>query len=123
MNDYQSPIGFGEAVRNFFQQYAYFRGRSTRAEFWYMQMLNVLVSIVLSYCISNLAAEFSAMLSSLWTVGTLIPYLALSFRRLHDTDRSGWHLLWSLLPVIGWLILLVFYIQPSKENNQYGHRP
>ena len=64
MND-NLGVSFGEAIRYFFQQYAYFRGRSTRAEFWYMQLLNLLVTIVLSCCINNLAPEFSAMLSTL----------------------------------------------------------
>ena len=119
-NNPELGVNFGEAIRYFFQQYAYFRGRSTRAEFWYMQLLNVMVTIVLSYCINNLAPEFSAMLSSLWLVGTLIPYLALAFRRLHDIGKSAWFLLWALLPIIGWLILMILFARPSDADNRYG---
>jgi uncharacterized membrane protein YhaH (DUF805 family) len=53
----------------------------------------------------------------------LIPTLAVGARRLHDTGRSGWWLLIGLIPIVGWIILLVFFVQDSQPANQYGPNP
>jgi len=53
----------------------------------------------------------------------LIPGLAVGARRLHDTGRSGWWLLIGLIPLVGWIILLVFFVQDSKPSNQHGPNP
>lgn len=58
----------------------------------------------------------SAELNTIWSLGTLIPGLSIAVRRLHDTHRSGWWLLLFIFPVIGWIWLLVYFIQDSDEN-------
>jgi len=58
-----------------------------------------------------------------YSIAVFIPALAVTVRRLHDTGRSGWWLLLFLIPVIGFIVLLVFYCQDSKPDNQYGRNP
>ena len=64
---------------------------------------------------------FNEILSALFGLATLLPYIAVTARRLHDTDRSGWWQLLGLIPIIGWLILLVWLIRPgAKGRNRFG---
>ncbi|CAN5768070.1 hypothetical protein BH23ACT10_BH23ACT10_15590 [soil metagenome] len=66
----------------------------------------------------------TGLLGSLYSLAVLIPSLAVGVRRLHDTGRSGWWLLIGLLPVIGWIVLLLFMVQDSETGtNQYGPSP
>lgn len=61
-------------------------------------------------------ARLYAVLSTIWFLGTLIPSIAIGVRRLHDTNHTGWWLLISLIPVIGWIWVLVYLVQDSDEN-------
>jgi uncharacterized membrane protein YhaH (DUF805 family) len=97
---------FLDAIKVCFSKYADFNGRATRSEYWWFALFVVLVSLVLSH--------FSATLSALFTLATLLPSFAAAARRLHDTNRSGWWQLIGLLPLIGWIILVVFLAQPGK---------
>lgn len=106
---------FTEAIKTCFSKYADFNGRATRSEYWWYVLFLVLVSVVLS--------EISTTLSIIFTVGTLLPSLAVGARRLHDTNRSGWLLLLNLIPVVGWLIVLYFVLQEAKEPNRFGSAP
>jgi len=79
--------------------------------------------------IDSLLGTFSSttgigLLSGIFALATFIPYLAVTVRRLHDTDRSGWWLLLAFIPIIGGIILLVFMIQDSQpETNRFGPNP
>lgn len=64
----------------------------------------------------NDPARLYAVLSTIWFLGTLIPSIAIGVRRLHDTNHTGWWLLISLIPVIGWIWVLVYLVQDSDEN-------
>lgn len=106
---------FTGAIKTCFSKYADFNGRATRSEYWWYVLFIVLVSIVLS--------EISGTLSVIFTLVTLLPSLAVGARRLHDTNRSGWLLLLNLIPIVGWLIVLYFVVQESKEPNRFGSAP
>lgn len=68
--------------------------------------------------------ESLGFLSTLYYVAVIVPYLAVIFRRLHDTERSGWWILIALIPIVGVLILLVFLIlQGTRGENRYGPDP
>lgn len=109
-------MNFVDAVKSVLvEKYATFTGRARRSEYWYFCLFNFIVGLVLG-------AIFFA-LSWIWSLATFIPSLAVGVRRLHDTGRSGWNLLWACLPVIGTIILLVFFCQDSREDNQYGPNP
>jgi uncharacterized membrane protein YhaH (DUF805 family) len=119
------------AIRTVFGKYAVFTGRAARSEFWYWVLFIVLVSIGLSIIDGTVIApmtghetfapEAGQPLQLLFNLATLLPTLAVSVRRLHDTDRSGWWLLLGLIPIIGNLILLWWYIQAGTPgDNEYG---
>ena len=120
-----------DAIRTVFGKYAVFSGRAARSEFWYWVLFIVLVSIALSIVDGMLIApmtgheafdpEAGQPLQLLFNLATLLPTLAVSVRRLHDTDRTGWWILLGLIPIIGNLILLWWYIQAGTGgDNEYG---
>ena len=111
-----------------FKKYAVFSGRSRRKEYWYFVLFNIIVSIVLAG-IDALLGTFSSssnigLLSGIYGLAVLIPTLALTVRRLHDIDRSGWWILIGLVPLIGAIVLLVFAVmEGTPGNNRYGPNP
>ncbi len=110
------------------KKYAVFGGRARRKEYWYFFLFNILISIVLGI-IDGMTGSFSSeagigLLGGLYSFAVLIPGIAVSVRRLHDTNRSGWWLLIALVPFIGAIVLLVFMVQDSQpDENQYGPNP
>jgi len=105
---------FGQAVSRFFQKYAQFRGRASRSEFWWLYLFNFLVGVVLAILIA--IAPVFRVVEFLYDLAIIVPGLALNARRLHDTNRSGWWQLLVLIPIVGWIILLVWYILPEKPE-------
>lgn len=107
---------FVGAIQDGFQRYFDFETRSTRSQYWYWVLAVVLFN--------TLVAGFLGLLGSLISVALIIPGVAVAVRRLHDSGRSGWWFLLIFLPVIGWIVLIVFYCQPtSPETNQWGPPP
>ena len=101
--------------------YAQFSGRASRSEFWWFSLGNLLISS--AFGVIDLALG-SAVFTSLYLLGTIIPSIATVFRRLHDTGRSGWYLLLVLIPIVGPLVLLAFYVSKGdKRANKYGPVP
>jgi uncharacterized membrane protein YhaH (DUF805 family) len=110
------------------KKYAVFSGRSRRKEYWYFVLFNILISIGLSVIDGVLgtgnAETGTGLLSGIYSLAVLIPSLAVLVRRLHDTNRSGWWILIGLIPIIGWIVLLVFVVEDSNPGqNQYGANP
>ena len=110
------------------KKYAVFKGRARRKEYWYFALFNIIVSFVLGV-VDVLTGSFSSedgmgLLGAIYSLAILIPAIAVSVRRLHDTGRSGWWLLIILIPLIGAIILIFFTVQDSKpEENKYGPSP
>jgi uncharacterized membrane protein YhaH (DUF805 family) len=110
------------------KKYATFSGRSQRAEYWYYTLFYILIYIGLTI-IDSVTGTFDAeagvgLLGSLMGLALLIPTLAVTVRRLHDTGRSGWWLLIGLIPLVGLIVMLVFTVQDSKPgDNEYGPNP
>lgn len=110
------------------KKYAVFSGRARRKEYWYFFLFNFIVEFVLSF-IDGFTGTFSksigmGLLGGIYTLAVLLPGIAVSVRRLHDTNRSGWWLLIALIPIIGAIVLLVFMVQGSqKGENRYGPNP
>ena len=110
------------------KKYALFSGRARRKEYWFFVLFNIIISIALAV-IDGVTGSFSpeagmGLLGGIYTLAVLIPGIAVSVRRLHDTERSGWWLLIALVPLIGAIVLLVFMVQDSKPGqNQYGANP
>ncbi len=115
---------FLQALKN----YATFSGRSRRKEYWFFVLFYMLIFIVLWYVDGATGSRDDdadwGFLSGIFTLAMLIPSLAVGVRRLHDTGRSGWWLLVSLIPFIGGLILLYFMVNDSQpDTNAYGPNP
>lgn len=108
-----------------FKKYADFSGRSRRKEYWYFYLFNIIASFVLGFLDGMLFdAETIGFLSGLYMLVALIPGVAVTIRRLHDTGRSGWWLLINFIPFIGSIIFLVFMLSDSTAGtNQYGPNP
>ena len=102
---------FGESISICFKKYASFDGRASRSEYWWFVLFTFLVSMG--------TGIISETLSGLFSLAVLLPSLAVGARRLHDTDRSGWFLLLWFIPVLGWIVLVIWAIQEGKEPNRY----
>jgi uncharacterized membrane protein YhaH (DUF805 family) len=110
------------------KKYAVFNGRARRKEYWYFTLFNAIAVFGIGIVdgIFGLFNEATGLgvLGSLYLLAVLIPSIAVSVRRLHDTGRSGWFLLLLLIPLVGAIVLLVFTVQDSKPGeNQYGPNP
>ena len=113
-------MSFGQAISTFWSKYAVFSGRARRSEFWFAQLFLTLVSMAIATVFPGDDWGNSAA-SNLWSIATLVPALAIGARRLHDTGRSGKNLWWLVLPVVGWIILLIYVLEDSKPGaNEYG---
>jgi len=120
---------FQDAVRICLQRkYVDFTGRARRSEYWFFFLFTVLAGIVggiLDGIFRLRGGPYGSTgpIQGLIQLALLLPSLAVGARRLHDTGRSGWWLLIGLIPVVGWIILLVFFVQDSQQDNQYGPNP
>ncbi|MEO1619757.1 MAG: DUF805 domain-containing protein [Cyanobacteria bacterium J06632_3] len=106
-------------------KYADFDGRATRSEYWYYTLFNCIfafVALMGSVILGQVAGIFGA-LYPLYIFATLVPSLAVACRRLHDTGRSGWMQLITILP-FGAIVLIIFLAQDSSfDRNAYGPNP
>ena len=112
------------AVKN----YAGFSGRARRKEYWMFALFNFIFTIIfalldiLIYSISD--GNLLGMFTGAYSLGILIPSIAVTFRRLHDTGRSGWWLLINFVPMIGTLIyLFILFLDSQPGENEYGPSP
>lgn len=105
---------FVESIRTCFSKYADFDGCASRSEYWWWVLFTLLTSFVLMAVHERIYLLFS--------VATFVPYIAVTARRLHDTDRSGWLQLVVLIPLIGWILLIVWCVQEGRSPNRYSRR-
>jgi len=109
------------------KKYAKFNGRAHRKEYWMFVLINIVVAFVLAaidYGMGSMSSSGYGLLGSIYTLGILVPSIAVSVRRLHDTSRSGMWYLMAFVPVIGPIALLIFLAQESHVgSNQYGELP
>ena len=99
---------FTDSIKTCFNKYATFEGTASRSEYWWFLLFLVLGSLA--------ANVISETLGALFSLATILPSIAAACRRLHDTDRSGWWQLIWIIPVIGWIILIVFLVQEGRPN-------
>ena len=107
---------------NVLKKYAVFSGRARRKEYWMFFLLNFIIALALGFIEGLFGGP--GVIGMLYSLAVLIPGLAVSVRRLHDTGRSGWWLLIGLIPLIGAIVILVFMVQEGKnESNDFGEDP
>ena len=108
------------------QKYAVFEGRAKRTELWLFFLISVIISIVLGVLDSVIMGTNPGeiqILPTLYGLAVLVPSLAVGCRRLHDSGKSGWLQLILLIPLVGWIIMIVLFVLPSGDDNKYGPRP
>lgn len=100
-----------DACKVYWIKYATFEGRARRAEYWWAYLMTFVLNLVLGWTI-------------IVPIATLVPTIAISVRRLHDLNKSGWYYLLMLVPIVGLIILLVWFCQEGTYGrNQYGDDP
>ena len=110
------------------RKYAVFRGRARRKEYWFFFLFYLIFSIGVTL-VDLLAGTLTAaadmgLLSTIYALVLFVPSMAVGVRRLHDTDRSGWWLLILLVPLIGILVLIIFFcLDGTRGSNRFGPDP
>ena len=103
------------------KKYAVFSGRATRAEYWYFVLFNILIAIVLGVIAEMIKLP---IISIIYALAIIVPSLAVLVRRLHDIGKSGWWFFIELVPVIGFIWLIVLLATGGNSGaNKYGADP
>lgn len=129
-------MGFNESVKSVFSKYATFSGRASRSEYWYFVLFNLIITIPLFIVGAIIGALLGSGESSMvtaifvgyglvaiYSLGIIIPSIAVAVRRLHDSGKSGWLYLLVLIPYLGGLVIFVFMLLESAPDNKYGPNP
>ncbi len=110
-------MSFTEAIASCFRRYVGFSGRASRSEFWYFELFAVLLSIAGSIIDPR-------VVGGLISLALLLPSLAVTARRLHDTNRSGWWILIAFIPLVGIIVLIIWLATRGESNtNRFGPPP
>lgn len=126
-------MGFAEAVKSFWSNYATFKGRARRSEYWFIQLFLIITNVAVAaidLALMNgdvdrfIANGGGGIVGLVWILVTIVPALAVLFRRLHDTGKSGWWVLMGFVPFAGAIVLFVFTVLDSTPaENKYGLSP
>lgn len=114
-------MNFGQAITSGFSNYVNFSDRACRSEYWYWVLFIILAEIVTSIVDYVIGYQVT---TTLFGLAVLLPGIAVTVRRLHDLDRTGWWILLGLIPLIGWIILLIWYVTKGTDGpNRFGPDP
>lgn len=127
-------MNFVEAIKSGYQNYVNFSGRSSRSAFWWWVLFQIIVSGVIMAVEGGgssqttdgmMSASYNAgPIGIIWSLANLLPGIAVGVRRMHDIDKSGWWLLIALIPLVGWIILIVWYATKGTGGaNRFGADP
>lgn len=101
--------------------YANFNGRARRKEYWYFVLANFLISLVTNVLV--FVSDHLSFVAIIVGLALFIPSLAVTIRRLHDTNKSGWYLLLGLIPLVNFYLLYLMFVEGDRGPNQYGPDP
>jgi uncharacterized membrane protein YhaH (DUF805 family) len=103
------------------ENYANFEGRARRSEYWYFALVNIIISVILAVIDSVIGLS---VLGGIYSLAVLVPSIAVGVRRMHDIGKSGWYLLVALIPIAGFIWLLVLLCKEGDTGpNEYGADP
>lgn len=106
-----------------FENYVNFSERARRSEYWWFYLANIILSIIATGIDLSLF-KGNQVLSSVVSLGLFLPALAVTVRRLHDIGKSGWNVLFAFLPIIGWILLIIWLVKEGDQgDNEYGADP
>ena len=115
-------MSFVESIQTVLGKYCVFQGRARRSEYWWFTLAYSVVSGILSGLAQN--STLFAVISGIFSLALLLPSLGVNVRRLHDVNKSGWWILIVLIPLVGWIIDIVWCVKDSDPgDNQFGPNP
>lgn len=115
-------MSFTEAIKSCLRNYVTFSGRAPRSEYWFFALFTALVYTILPFL--EAAIYGMPVLTMVLALGLILPSLAVTIRRLHDTGRSGWWILVTLIPLVGSIIFLIWMFTKSQPTeNAFGANP
>ena len=116
-------MGFADAVKAFFSNYVKFDGRSSRSEFWWA-MLGIFIINILIGVLGALSETIGGLVSMVFSLAIIIPFIAIGIRRFHDLNKTGWLVILLLIPLVNIVVALIFFTQRGTVgSNQYGPDP
>lgn len=118
----QRQVSFVEAIQMAFNKYCCFTGRASRSEYWWWTLFCLLVGVVVGAIFGS--GNTGITISGIVNLALILPGLGVAVRRLHDINKSGWFILLAFIPIVGAIILIVWFIRNSDPTaNQYGPVP
>lgn len=118
----QRQVSFSEAIKSGFNKYCCFTGRASRSEYWWWVLFTFIVGVIVGIVFGD--GTTGTIISGLVSLALFLPGLGLGVRRLHDIGRSGWAILLALIPIVGAIILIIWFIKDSDPTpNAYGPVP
>ena len=122
-------MGFSEAIRVGLNKFFYPYGRASRSEFWWYYLCIFIIAAVIAVIggfLESVGIEQTWIGIILQCLSAIlnISLICAAIRRMHDTGKSGWNVCWGLIPLVGWIIVIVMLCKPSEPGeNQYGPEP
>ena len=111
-------MNFIESIKTCYKKFFDFSGRASKSEFWWFQLYVFIIYVLMFFVQGDLALVLSIL-----GIVTIIPIWAASVRRLHDTDKSGWFVLISIIPILGLAVIYLLILDGSKGKNRFGPKP
>ncbi len=111
-------MNFTKSIQTCYKKFFDFSGRASKSEYWWFQLYGIIIYGLLFVFQGDLAFVFSIL-----AIANIIPLWAAAVRRLHDTDKSGWFILISIIPFIGLIIIFLLMVDGSKGKNRFGPKP
>ena len=114
-------MGFGQAISSGFSNYVNFFGRACRSEYWFWILFTIIAQIATGIIDAVIGMDVT---TALFGLATFLPSLAVGIRRLHDIDRTGWWIFIWFIPIVGWIILIIWYCTKGTDGpNRFGPDP
>ncbi len=123
VNQGTRTMGFQEAVRKVLSNYVNFQGRASRAEYWWWTLFTFVIGLIFG-ALELTGLKIFSIMSGLVSLAFLLPGLGVLWRRLHDMGRAGGWAFIVFVPLVGWIILIYWLVQPSESfSNRFGDVP
>ena len=111
-------MNFTESIQTCYKKFFDFSGRASKSEYWWFQLFQIIIYILAFIFQGDLALLFSIVV-----IANLIPIYAAAVRRIHDSNKSGWFVLLSFIPIIGLVVFFLLIQDGSKGKNRFGAKP
>ena len=111
-------MNFVESIQTCYKKFFDFSGRASKSEYWWFQLYNAIIYVLTFVFQGDLTLLFSILI-----IANIIPIWAAAVRRVHDSDKSGWMVLISVIPVIGLYVIVLLIQDGSKGKNRFGPKP